>query len=182
VGVKRLRARRLCRFLNIRFGRFVLPAMLALLAIAPAFAVARPGPTPSPAPTPTPVADPQVTKVVRQQFVAWQAASVNKALYAPVVYPQLTQAKVDDTARALSGLGALMDTVFIGPFSAPDIPSDARGYIYQMRCADGNVYLWLILDADGKIATIFFKDKLDVETVERPGQPSAVPQGSPTPP
>jgi hypothetical protein len=44
------------------------------------------------------------------------------------------------------------------------------------------VYLWMILNSDGKIATIFFKDKLDVETVERPGQPSAAPQASPTPP
>jgi hypothetical protein len=71
-------------------------------------------------------------------------------------------------ARVLAALGPLTDTVFIGPFSAADIPSDAHGYIYQMRCTDGNIYLWMILDAGGKIATIFFKDKLDVETIERP--------------
>jgi hypothetical protein len=157
-------------------------ALFAAFAVPPSIVRARPSPTPTPTPTAAPVADPQITKMVRQQFVAWQAASVNQALYASVVYPQLTQAKVDQTAHALSGLGPLIDTVFIGPFSAPDIPPDARGYIYQMRCADGNVYLWLILNPDGKIATIFFKDKLDVETVERPGQPSAAPQESPSPP
>ena len=169
------------RSLNIRIVSLsLLLASFAAFAWAPSIAGARP--TPTPAPTPTPVADPIITKMVRQQFVAWQAASVNQALYAPAVYPQLTQAKVDQTAHALSGLGPLIDTVFIGPFSAPDIPPDARGFIYQMRCSDGNVYLWMILNSDGKIATIFFKDKLDVETVERPGQPSAAPQASPTPP
>jgi hypothetical protein len=156
-------------------------ALFAAFAVPPSIVHARPSPTPTPTATPPP-ADPLITKMVRQQFVAWQAASVNQGLYAPAVYPQLTQPKVDQTARALSGLGPLIDTVYIGPFSAPDIPPDARGYIYQMRCADGNVYLWLILNPDGKIATIFFKDKLDVETVERPGQPSAAPQDSPSPP
>ena len=80
--------------------------------------------------------------------------------------------------RPSTTVGPLIDTVYMGPFSAPDIPSDARGYIYQMRCSAGNVYLWMILNSDGKIATIFFKDKLDVETVERPGQPDESPAPS----
>jgi hypothetical protein len=157
-------------------------ALLSVLAVPPLATVARPSSTPTPVPTPSPVADPLVTKIARQQFVAWQAASVNQALYAPQVSSKLTQDKVDQTAHALSGLGPLIDTVFIGPFSAPDIPADARGYIYQMRCSGGNVYLWLILNPDGKIATIFFKDKLEVETVERPAEPGATSAGSPPPP
>ena len=81
--------------------------------------------------------------------------------------------------RALAALGPLTDTTFIGPFEAADIPPNARGYIYQMHCTAGNIYLWMILDADGKIATIFFKDKLDIETIERPGTPEpASPQPS----
>ena len=47
-----------------------------------------------------------------------------------------------------------------------------------MRCENGSIYLWIIIDADGKIATIFFKDKLDIETIERPGTP---PPASPQP-
>jgi hypothetical protein len=156
--------------------------MLAAVAMLPLVTVARPSVTPTPAPTPTPVADPQITKIVRQQFVAWQAGSINLKLYAPEVLPKLTQDKIDQTSHALEGLGPLIDTVYMGPFSAPDIPPEARGYIYQMRCSAGNVYLWMILDSDGKIATIFYKDKFDVETVERPGEPGASAGASPPPP
>ena len=158
--------------------RFFSGALLALgIAVAPCIpaAAAHARATPTPAPTPTPVADPAVTKIVRQQFVAWQAASINKSLYAPTVVPKLTDAKVADVAQKLAALGPLTETVYIGPFSAADIPPDAHAYIYQMHCTDGSIYLWMIIDADGKIATIFFKDKLDVETVERPGTPAPAP-------
>ncbi|MBV8116955.1 MAG: hypothetical protein JOZ01_03195 [Candidatus Eremiobacteraeota bacterium] len=146
--------------------------LVLALAAGTVPAGARPSATPTPAPTATPVADPVVTKIARQQFVAWQAGSINKSLYAPQVVPKLTDAKVNDVAHALSGLGPLVDTAFIGPFSAADIPPDARGYIYQMRCTDGNVYLWMIIDGSGKIATIFFRNTLDVDTIERPGTPA----------
>ena len=80
-----------------------------------------------------------------------------------------------DLLAFLAALGPLNDTEFIGPFTASDIPANAHGYIYQMHCAEGNIYMWMILDADGKIATVFFKDKLDVETIERPGAPASPP-------
>jgi len=144
---------------------------IAAALIAPASA--RPSPTPTPAPTPTPVADPAVTNVVRHQFVAWQAGTINKSLYSAEVVPKLTDAKINDVARVLAALGPLNDTEFVGPFSASDIPAGAHGYIYLMHCAEGNIYMWMILDADGKIATVFFKDKLDVETIERPGAPAS---------
>jgi hypothetical protein len=157
--------------------RLVLAALLALatagaIGAQPAAAARA---TPTPAPTPAPVADPAVTRIARQQFVAWQAGSINKGLYAPEVVPKLTDAKIADVSRVLGALGPLTGTVYVGPFSATDIPADAHAYIYQMQCADGNIYLWMILDGKGKIATIFFKDKLDVETVERPGTASAPP-------
>ena len=34
-----------------------------------------------------------------------------------------------------------------------ELPPDARGYIYQMNCIGGTVYEFLIVDAQGKIAT-----------------------------
>ena len=154
-------------------------ASLAMAAALVSPAGARPSSTPTPAPTPAPVADPTVTKVARQQFVAWQAGSINKRLYAAEVIPKLTDDKINDVARALSALGPLTDTTFVGPFSAADIPEGAQGYIYQMHCLEGNIYMWMILDADGKIATVFFKDKLDVETIERPASeppPSSAPR------
>lgn len=155
---------------------FALVLAVAGLWSAPLCAQARPSATPTPAPTPTPAADPAVTKVARQQFVAWQAGSINKTLYAPQVLAKLTDAKIAEVSHALGGLGPLTDTVYVGPFSATDIPPGAHGYIYQMRCSNGNIYLWLILDADAKIATIFFKDKLDVETIENPAsQPNPPP-------
>ena len=149
--------------------------LLALVAVLVAPAGARPSPTPTPAPTPTPVADPAVTKIVRQQFVAWQAGNINKSLYAPELVAKLTDAKISDVARVLGALGPLNDTTFVGPFAAPDIPPDAHGYIYQMHCAEGNIFLFMILDGSGKIATIFFKDKLTTVNVE-------VSPGATTPP
>jgi hypothetical protein len=147
----------------------VLPVILVAL-VAPSWG--RPHATPTPLPTPTPVADPAITKLARQQFVQWQAGEVNTKLYAAQVLDKLSDAKIADTSRALGQLGALTDSVFIGPWVAPDFPAGARGYIYQMRCVSGNIYLWLALDAEGKIATIFFKDRLDVETVTPAPSPS----------
>jgi hypothetical protein len=125
--------------------------------------LARPHPTPSP--SPTPVADPAITQLARQQFVAWQAGVINDHLYSQQVLDKLTDAKISETSHGLGQLGALTDTVFIGPWLDPSFPAGARGYIYQMRCEDGAVYLWLALDPQGKIATIFFRNRLDSETV-----------------
>jgi hypothetical protein len=150
---------------------FIATAVAALVLAATASLSARTHATPTP--SPTPVADPSITKIARQQFVQWQAGIVNKSLYAPKVLPQLTDAKISDTSTKLAELGALTDTVYIGRWLNPDFPAGASGYIYQMRCVLGNVYLWLALQGDGKIATIFFKNRLDVENVTP--SPSATP-------
>ncbi|HVR46213.1 MAG TPA: hypothetical protein VMT95_06215 [Candidatus Binatia bacterium] len=154
--------------------RFALAAAIvtAALVSAPAPSFARPHSTPTPAPTPTPVADPVITKLARQQFVQWQAGSINKSLYAKQVLDKLSDAKITETSTALGQLGPLIDEVYMGHWIAPDFPPEARGYIYQMRCTSGNIYLWLALDAQGKIATIFFKNRLDVETVTPAPSPS----------
>jgi len=140
---------------------------------APPATLARSHATPTPSPTPTPVADPEITRIARQQFVDWQAGIINRSLYADKLLPQLTDAKISDTSHALGQLGALTDMVYLGRWINPNFPPGARGYIYQMRCAEGNVYLWMALDAQGKIATIFFKNRLDVENVTP--APSATP-------
>jgi hypothetical protein len=146
----------------------------SLLLVPPAVGWARSHPTPTPSPTPSPVADPAITKIARQQFVQWQAGTVNKSLYAAHLLPQLTDAKIADTSDKLGQLGALTDMVYIGRWINPDFPPDVSGYIYQMRCVNGNVYLWLALDAQGQIASLFFKNRLDVETITPP--PSAPPE------
>jgi hypothetical protein len=153
--------------------RFILAAGIAAIALASAApGLARPHATPTPAPTPTPIADPAITKLARQQFVSWQAGTINKSLYAQQVLDKLDDAKIAQTSEALGQLGALIDVVFLGPWIAPDFPPGARGYAYQMRCTSGNIYLWLALDAKGKIATILFKNRLDVETVTPTPSPS----------
>jgi hypothetical protein len=146
---------------------------VASLVIAAPEGLARTHATPTPSPTPAPVADPAITKIARQQFVEWQAGLVNKSLYAAPLQPQLTDAKIADTSSKLGALGALDDTVFIGPWVNPDFPPDVHGYIFQMRCVSGNVYLWLAIDGRGKIVTLFFKNRLDVENVTP--SPSATP-------
>ena len=131
------------------------PALLLAMAIALACAVLPPAgsarPHPSPSPSPTPIADPQITLLARQQFVAWQAGEINQHLYAQQVLDKLSDAKISETSHALGQLGALTDTVFIGPWEDPSFPSGARGYIYQMHCVEGNIYLWLALDPQGKL-------------------------------
>ncbi len=109
----------------------------------------------------TATADPAITELVRLEFTQWQAGAINKSLYAPEVLQKLSDASIGGTAQALARLGSVTDVVYVGPWIAPDFPQGARGYIYQMRCVSGNVYLWLALNKEGKIATIFFKDSLD---------------------
>ena len=147
----------------MRFSPRIAAILTLFFAALTITSVARTHPTPSP--SPVPIADPAITKLARQQFVSWQAGIVNQHLYAAQVTDKLTDAKVADTSRALGQLGALTDAVYIGPWADSSFPSGARGYIYQMRCQSGNIYLWLALDAQGKIATIFFKNRLDTETV-----------------
>ena len=154
-------------------------ALFALLICGIALARSHAAPTPSPSPSPTPVADPAVTKLMRAQFVSLQAGTINKSLYAAGAQSKLTPAMIDDLSRKLAVLGPLTDMVYLGPFMTNDIPADAHGYIYQMVCREGNVYLLTILDAQGKIATIYFKDKLTTEDVEVPA--GASPAAAPSP-
>jgi hypothetical protein len=151
---------------------FLVGALFAVLLAVPAASLARTHATPTPSPSP-PVADPAITQIARQQFVQWQAGVVNKSLYAPQVQPQLTDDKISDTSTQLAKLGALTSTVYVGRWLNPDFPAGTNGYIYQMRCVEGNVYLWLALDSQGKFATVFFKNRLDVENVTP--SPSATP-------
>jgi hypothetical protein len=159
--------------MNATIWRVALIAPIAaLLVVTPS--LARPRATPTPSPTPSPVADPAITKLARQQFVQWQAGTVNKSVYAQQVLDKLTDEKITQTSQALGALGALTDVVYLGPWISPDFPPGARGYAYQMLCSSGKIYLWLALDAQGKIATILFKNRLDVETVTP--APSAQPR------
>ena len=162
---------------SLRTSGVAAVAAIACFAGVCAVAGARPHPAPTPSPSPTPVADPAITKIVRQQFVAWQAGTINRSLYAAGVQSKLTPDKIDDVSRKLGLLGALTDATYVGPLLSADMPPDAHGYIYQMQCQEGSVYLWMIVDAQGKIATIYFKDKLTTEEVEVPA--TAAP--SPTP-
>jgi hypothetical protein len=150
-----------------------LVAFTAVVLAAPYASWARTHATPTPSPSPSPVADPAITMIARQQFVQWQAGVVNKSLYAEQLLPQLTDEKIAATSSKLAQLGALTSMVYIGRWINPDFPPGVNGYIYQMRCVLGNVYLWLALQPDGKITTLTFKNRLDVENVTP--SPSATP-------
>lgn len=164
---------------SLRISRSAaLAALFAVLVYGVAFARPHPA-SPTPSPSPTPVADPAVTKLMRQQFVALQSGTVNKTLYSAGARVKLTDAMIDDLSHKLAALGPLTDMLYLGPFFTNDIPSDAHGYIYQMLCREGNVYLLTIIDGQGKIATIYFKDKLTTEDVEVPAGASPSAQSSP---
>jgi hypothetical protein len=163
-------------FLLLRTSHAVsLAVALTVIAIptllVPTTTLGRPHATPSP--SPTPVADPAITKIARQQFVEWQAGVVSKNLYADALVPELTDAKITETSKDLSQLGALTDTVFMGDWLNPTFPPGTHGYIYQMRCVEGNVYLWMAIDAQSKISRFFMRNRLDAITVTP--SPSATP-------
>ena len=54
----------------------------------------------------------------------------------------------------------------MGPWLSADFPPGAKGYLYHMLCSDGAIYFWIALDPQGKIATILFKNRLDIENVD----------------
>jgi len=139
--------------------------LAALVVAVPAMSSARPHPTPTPEPTPVAIADPAVTKLVRQQFVLWQAGQINKSLYDQQVLDKLTDDKLTQTSKALAELGPLTDAVYMGPWLSADFPPGAKGYLYHMLCSEGAIYFWIALDPQGKIATVLFKKRLDIETV-----------------
>lgn len=156
--------------------------MLAVVAAALLFAVpagARSKPTPSPAPTVAPSADPAVTKLIRQQFLAWQVGSIDKTLYDPQLVAQMTDAKIADTSKHIAPLGALTATDYVGPFSGEDFPEGAHGYIYQMTCSNAKIYVWMVVTAAGKIATMKFTDTLTTEDVSAPPDANAPTPGPP---
>ncbi len=139
--------------------------LAALIVAIPVSSLARTRPTPTPEPTVAPVADPAVTRLVRQQFVLWQAGQVNKSLYDQQILDKLTDEKLAQTSKALAELGPLTDAVYMGPWLSADFPPGAKGYLYHMLCSDGAIYFWIALDPQGKIATILFKNRLDIENV-----------------
>jgi hypothetical protein len=151
-------------------------ALIAVGLLVASPAGARPHPTPTPSATPTPPpADPAVTKLARQQFLAWQIGSIEKSLYDPRLLAQLTDAKIAETSKAIAPLGALIDTVYVGPFTGSDFPPDAKGYVYQMTCTQGKMYEFVVLTGEGKIATMFFRDTLTTEEITGPAVHSPAP-------
>lgn len=145
--------------------------ILVVLAIAPAFtlpALARHGPaaTPTPAPTPTPVEDPAITKIARQQFVAWQAGVINPKLYSADMQAKMLPATLADTSRNIGALGALISTAFEGPVLVNDAPATSNSYLYQMTCANGSVFMQFALLPDGKIAGMLFSAHRPDETTQ----------------
>jgi hypothetical protein len=157
----------------------LLSLVAALLVAVPAGA--RPTPTPSPAPTVAPVADPAITKIAVQQFLAWQVGTIDKALYDPRLLANMDDAKIADVSKHIAPLGALISTQFIGPFSGEDFPADAKGYIYQMTCANGKMYEEMVLTGT-KIGYMYFRDKLTTEDVTAPPGGAAPPSAPPPSP
>jgi hypothetical protein len=145
--------------------------VLAILAIAPAFslpALARhaPAATPTPAPTPKPVEDPAITKIARQQFVAWQAGVVNPKLYTEDMQAKMLPATVADTSKNIGSLGPLLSMQFEGPVLVDDAPATSNSYLYQVTCANGAVFMQFALMPDGKIAGMLFSNHRPDETTQ----------------
>jgi hypothetical protein len=134
----------------------------AMLAAAPAVAYARAHPTPTPSATPVPPPeDPVVTRVARREFVSWQAGSVDSNRYADVAKPKLQADKIASIAQNLGALGAFVRSEYIAPVYLENPPPGIKAYLYRMVCTEGAVYEEIILDAQGKVTGIVFRDKLE---------------------
>jgi hypothetical protein len=148
-----------------------LAGLFAAVLLLAGPAGARPKATPSPSPTVAPVADPAITKLARQQFLAWQIGTIDKSLYAADLLAKATDEKIADVSRHIAPLGALISLDYIAPFSGEDFPADAKGYIYQMNCSNGKIYEEIVLTG-GKIGYLYFRDTLTTEDVTTQGAPA----------
>ena len=131
---------------------------------------ARPKSTPTPSPTAAPVADPAITKLARQQFLAWQIGTIDKTLYSPDLLAKATDEKIADVSRHIAPLGALISTRTTSLRSpARTSRTDAKGYIYQMNCSNGKIFEEIVLTG-GKIGYLYFRDTLTTEDVDGAGR------------
>ncbi len=138
------------------------PAALALaLLFCGGTAIAKPNPTPSSAATPSlPPEDPGVTKVVRREFVSWQAGNVDLTRYSDSARTQISADKIATTSKNLALLGALERVEYVEPVAFDNQPTGDRAFIYRMTCTQGIVYEQIVLDAQGKVTGIVFRDKM----------------------
>jgi hypothetical protein len=148
---------------------FAFAGLLAATLLLAGPAGARAKATPTPSPTIAPVADPAVTKLARQQFLAWQIGTIDKSLYSADLLAKASDAKIADVSRHIVPLGALISMDYIAPFSGEDFPPDAKGYIYQMNCSNGKIYEEIVLTGTGKIGYLYFRDTLTTEDVQPAG-------------
>lgn len=151
----------LSRSLNTRFALAALAAVLAFGAPVASFARPHPTPTPSATPSPPPE-DPAVGRVARREFVAWQAGNIDRTRYAPQTNSKLTDATVNQVATGLGHLGAFVRSEYLGPIPIEGTPKGFSAYLYRMFCTNGAVYERLVIDANGKVAGIYFMDKLPI--------------------
>jgi|GEM_PF-1311392 len=109
--------------------------------------------SPPPMPPPVPSADePKMHKLAVQQFLSWQAGTVDRTAYADDVNTQLNDEMLDRATRVLARLGGLQDVSFRGISH----PKGLNVYVYHMQCERGSVDMEFAVQPDGKIALIFF--------------------------
>lgn len=145
--------------LSTRVAAAAVLAVLAFVTPVASFAKVRPTPTPTASPTPPPE-DPAVGRVAKREFVSWQAGNVDHTRYTAELNSKLSDVLVSKTATGLGHLGAFVRSEYLGPVVIEDAPKGISGYLYRMFCTNGAVYERLVLDASGKIAGIYFMDKL----------------------
>lgn len=108
-----------------------------------------PPPIPSPLPAPD---DPKMHKLAVQQFLSWQAGTVDRTAYSDDINSQLNDEMLDRATKTLANLGGLQQVTFRGISH----PKGLDVYVYTMHCERGSVDMEFAVEPDGKIAMIFF--------------------------
>lgn len=109
-------------------------------------------PPPLPPPKPAPE-DPKIRKLAIQQFLSWQAGTVDRARYSDDINAQLNDELLDASEKAVAALGALQSSTFKGISAAK---GGVKVYVYTMLCEHGSIDMEFALQPDGRIALIFF--------------------------
>jgi CubicO group peptidase (beta-lactamase class C family) len=104
---------------------------------------------------PAPGEDPAITSAARAEYDRWRAGKIDLSRYAATSRASITDAMVQQVGGGLATFGAPTSFVFGGKQPMPNNAGIA--YTYRVVTPKGAVQYVYALDADGKIAAIWFK-------------------------
>jgi hypothetical protein len=122
-------------------------AVAAALALSPAERAVYDHPAPAPG------EDARVTATARAQFEAVTSGVLDRTVYTAALNEGLTPELIEQVRASLAALGPAIAFTFVSR------ANDGRyeTYVYKVQCTQGSVRESFSLDAEGKIAGLYFR-------------------------